>query len=379
MFLFKKIRTNVIFLFVLSGLIPSILIGLVLLDEIFYIMKDNIIKEHKQVTNQVGKLIGNRFNDMEREISKLAKEISIKTFNIKKMNPILKNFFKFAPVYYNIHLYDVEGIMRNVCYYSNFSNDKKKIGIERIDELPDLAKQNLLSAMKDKKTKISDFIINSHNESIIMITAPIFDFLMNKKIVGVISASIKIGDIYFHRILDSISTPKNGYVIITDFNGNIISKKGNTIPEDLSKFNFPGTCDYLSKNSKNYSGIANVNSRKDFISASKLPYINGKIIIGQPYYTVFSQIRKLLRTVFWVIILVIFITTSIAWYLGETLTKPIQELIIGINKIKDGILNYRIEVQRDDELGETITVFNDLAEKLSRNDLIESIWDKKWK
>jgi two-component system sensor histidine kinase BaeS len=63
-----------------------------------------------------------------------------------------------------------------------------------------------------------------------------------------------------------------------------------------------------------------------------------------------------------------------AWALARHLLAPIRELARGAHKIADGWLDARIEVRRDDELGELGASFNDMAERLARLEESRRAW-----
>nr|YP_010902815.1 drug sensory protein A [Hypnea flava]WCH54869.1 drug sensory protein A [Hypnea flava] len=99
----------------------------------------------------------------------------------------------------------------------------------------------------------------------------------------------------------------------------------------------------LTKNGKNFGSLdLGINSNPILISSSKL-------------------IRGVSMAIFVSIWLMVII--GIAFNM-LTLTEPIKQLLLGIKNISSGNFNQRIELNFDGELGDLISCFNDMAERL---------------
>jgi diguanylate cyclase (GGDEF)-like protein len=78
--------------------------------------------------------------------------------------------------------------------------------------------------------------------------------------------------------------------------------------------------------------------------------------------TIKSQINKMMIITVILIILVIYIAIFVANYLS----KRINKIIVGTQKIKDKNLDYQIEYDSEDELGELSRSFNDMAQAINK-------------
>jgi two-component system sensor histidine kinase BaeS len=63
-----------------------------------------------------------------------------------------------------------------------------------------------------------------------------------------------------------------------------------------------------------------------------------------------------------------------AWWLTRHLLEPIEEIASGAHRIAEGVLDTRIPVRRDDELGELAHNFNIMAERLAKVEVSRRAW-----
>ena len=78
----------------------------------------------------------------------------------------------------------------------------------------------------------------------------------------------------------------------------------------------------------------------------------------------FSQ--KMLTLVLFIAILATFIN---AYFMARALEKPIRQLVEGTNRLAEGELNHRVNVNSKDEIGQLAVSFNSMAEKLKKSRL----------
>ncbi|UCD66628.1 MAG: HAMP domain-containing protein [Deltaproteobacteria bacterium] len=81
--------------------------------------------------------------------------------------------------------------------------------------------------------------------------------------------------------------------------------------------------------------------------------------------------QKMLTLVLFIAILA---TVINAYFMAKALEKPIHQLVNGTNRLAEGDLGHRVEIQSKDEIGQLATSFNTMAERLkkSRQELLAS-------
>lgn len=95
------------------------------------------------------------------------------------------------------------------------------------------------------------------------------------------------------------------------------------------------------------------------------------------YFELYRQRRQLRRTYMILLllltVLVLFSTTWLALYLSKLVTRPVAALAEATQEISRGRLDYRVEVNAADEIGDLVRSFNRMAEELETSRLqIES-------
>ena len=82
---------------------------------------------------------------------------------------------------------------------------------------------------------------------------------------------------------------------------------------------------------------------------------------------VFEPLTKLQNQISILFIFIIILISLIAIYISRLISKPIQILSDGANIIGSGQLDYRIKMDRNDEIGNLADNFNSMTEKLSHS------------
>jgi nitrogen fixation/metabolism regulation signal transduction histidine kinase len=90
---------------------------------------------------------------------------------------------------------------------------------------------------------------------------------------------------------------------------------------------------------------------------------------SQKRYFELSRERKLLRRTYMgllllLTVLVLFATTWLALFLSKLVTRPVVALAEATQEISRGRLDYRVEIQAADEIGDLVRSFNRMAEDL---------------
>ncbi|OHD66856.1 MAG: hypothetical protein A2176_12365 [Spirochaetes bacterium RBG_13_51_14] len=102
----------------------------------------------------------------------------------------------------------------------------------------------------------------------------------------------------------------------------------------------------------------------EFVSTDSLP---GKpaICIGRLVFSksiVLAPIKQLRKILYGSIVVALIVVTVLGLFFSNVISRPIANLIMGVEKIGGGDLEYRIPVNKRDELGILATTFNHLAQ-----------------
>lgn len=97
-----------------------------------------------------------------------------------------------------------------------------------------------------------------------------------------------------------------------------------------------------------------------------------QVELGQQRYFALYQQRRLVRRTYMELLflltaLVLFTATWLALFLSKLVTRPVVALAEAMQEISRGRLDYRVEIQAADEIGDLVTSFNRMAGELETN------------
>ena len=382
MFVFKKLKWNTLFFFALASLVPIIIISVFVLNQIYRELERNIIIENNKMAAQVRSSVIGQFENYKKQLTCLASLKEIKSFDANIQSPLINDFFRLNPFFYNVYIYDRDGVLRNICFPGGSGEKDELIGSGNIKDSEATVAAAFKHAVEKKKTMVSEYFKNSFGETMFCVAAPVFEFGNEDRVIGVLSAAAKVSDSAFHRFFDPVIVYNDEYLLLINESSEVLTMKGSLLPQDLGKFDFPvykdgRAVDITSAAVTN--GTTFIGGRKDIIFTSPLAESRSTLIIGRPYNLAFNGIRVIIRYIAWISMACLLLAALLSVWLSNRLAKPIELLVNGLNKIEDGVLSHRIPAAGGDEVGDAITAFNNLAGKLQRNKIIESVWSEKWK
>ncbi len=143
---------------------------------------------------------------------------------------------------------------------------------------------------------------------------------------------------------------------------NIYNKKENLITskvKDKSKKNGKGSYISLKIHLKNDALCQNCHLKND----NYLGFVEAKVSIDKSMKFLGQKKVKVIIFISFILILIIGIISFFNYYF---FSKPIKKLINGMEKVKSGNLDFRVEIKREDEIGLLISYFNELVLSLKK-------------
>jgi len=151
------------------------------------------------------------------------------------------------------------------------------------------------------------------------------------------------------------------YIFILDKDGNILSNTfGESFPVNLRKAN-----DIISALTYN---IQLLRTERGSIIDVAVPILRGEIGVvrlGLSEKQINGSVNSIIRVQMLIIIGVLILGGIVVTVIDLALTKPIDELMKGVHEISGGNLKYRVNIIREDEIGELAESFNNMTENLS--------------
>ena len=198
------------------------------------------------------------------------------------------------------------------------------------------------------------------------------------KVIGILYVGVRQGTFQDSMMngLSEIVIGKTGYIYILDTEGNYVlsmdrGRDGENIwnAQDASGTYFiqeicnngkalKGDETYIQHYPWQNKGESSVRLKLAGIAyAPEFDWVVG----ASCYQDDFSDpITKVRNVTILVCILAIIIGTLVAYFFANTITKPLNNLMIGANKIKDGDFDYDIKVNSNDELGDLARTFEEM-------------------
>ncbi len=155
------------------------------------------------------------------------------------------------------------------------------------------------------------------------------------------------------------SYPEIAYIFITNSKGTLVAHTfQNGFPEVL--LNLTQHVDVRTEEV--------VNTQDGIIHEFDAPLFNniGYVHIGLSENRVNAQILDASRKLLLLAVSAMILGGVFVYFIGKRLTEPVLELSEGVKRIKNGILNQKIEVRSDDEISELAHTFNEMASSLSQ-------------
>ncbi|CAH2212971.1 methyl-accepting chemotaxis protein [Tepidibacter aestuarii] len=182
--------------------------------------------------------------------------------------------------------------------------------------------------------------------------SPVYENGDKNKLVGVVSVTIPI-DVLSTKI-NSIKVGEKGYPYILDFNGNFITHKN---PELIGKeINVPEIKDAVSSNSD--TGIvdykwkeSNGTISEKFSVYKKMPEFGWTVLSAIYIDEIKKDTSGILSNAVLIGIIILIIASVAGIMLANNMTKNINSILNGMNKVKDGDFTVKLGVKSNDEIG----------------------------
>jgi len=100
---------------------------------------------------------------------------------------------------------------------------------------------------------------------------------------------------------------------------------------------------------------------------SPLPNLSWGIVMEKSYDQAFAEVLQLKNITLTIVAILLIIVAIAAFFLSYSILSPLKTLLNGAMQVADGDLNIELPVKNKDELGLTISVFNDMVVRLRKS------------
>lgn len=220
------------------------------------------------------------------------------------------------------------------------------------------------SAVKGQVYLSEAFIDEDSKMPIIILSVPLEGTYSGK--TGVMAVDLRLDRLFY--LTRDMKIGETGFSYIVDKAGNIIAHP-NFQEKVLQKFNaVEQGIEAAQMVTAGESGVAvykDTEGRKVIGGYSVVPTTGWGVIVEQQYREITQQGRASLLRTFIISLFFILLGLMISFYFARFFTKPIMDMLEVVNRIKDGDLTERIQINSRNEVGILQKAFNDMADNLT--------------
>ena len=222
------------------------------------------------------------------------------------------------------------------------------------------------------------------NKATFIIATPVFSG--KQKLIGLLAAESNITGL--ETLMQTVALSESMQLSLLGKNGSIHSST-------ILGYR-PGTPSHLGNSSqaKLYDNpmqpATYINSHGDKVVGifSPLPRLSWGIVMEKNYGQAFAEVLNLKTITLTIIAILLSIVAIAAFLLSYSILSPLKILINGAIRVANGDLNVKLPIKQRDELGVTISVFNDMVirlqktheqlEKLATVDSLTGLFNRKY-
>ncbi len=230
-------------------------------------------------------------------------------------------------------------------------------------QIPEEITKKIFNTGQTQESYISPVYYSRLNEPFISIAVPI---KQQENSVGILSACVNL-----HKTQFLVSKfDQTGLIWIADKSGNIImhpdvsfvlEKKNARTLFDVDKVIGKSESKIFSKRGR-LGRISNI-----VVTGVVVTGLDWNLFVEQSESEVFKLYHDMKKQVFIYVLYMFLICLGIGVFFGSNIVYPIKQLQTGIRIITEGDLDYRVETESNDELGELSDAFNHLTENLKKS------------
>lgn len=214
------------------------------------------------------------------------------------------------------------------------------------------------------KVYVSGHAIKSRarGNQVFMVSAPVKD---KTKVVGVLFAVFDVNTIV-RKFVDPIRIGENGYAFTFLNNGLIASgrERLNISGKNINDLHFGSAM------IQRREGVieCDLSGRKMIASYKKLDEMDWTIVVCAVKDEILSPVKILGRLNGVVTIVVALIVALVIFFITDSLSRPIKDVVSGLKKMGKGELDFRLNIKNNDEIGEIGQALNRMAQNLELSD-----------
>jgi signal transduction histidine kinase len=347
----RSFSARLLFSYVLLALIPALVVSFVLIST---------------TQNSIEKNVATRNIEISRRAASEIELFVNSAFDVLRMltnTPTIVSMVKFEQSLVINKIKSEKEIFKKILILDE--NGRESVSTIFGEELKDFSNEELFKIAIRGNEYFSKVFFSEDNLPLMIISEPIIKY---NKVIGVLVGEIGLKNIW--DIVDNVTVDKTGSAFLVSKDGYLIAhhdKKKVYNQENMS--GIPIVKKVI--NGEIGSGIFIDDSGKEIIGAyCPIKNLGWGIVIQQDVEEAFQISDRMRQRA----IVFLYVSLVLATVLGiltvRRFTEPIKKMLLGTQHFSQGNLDFKIEVDRDDELGVLSKEFNDMASNLRYNQKI---------
>ena len=347
---FRRLSTRLLFTLTMLSALPLIIVGLFMQSITQESISDYIKNQHSLIAHRAGNEI-----KLFLETPNTLLKVLLGTRDILDMNPFTQSLIlnkvitEYQPIIDRIFTIDTLG---NEITTSDFGPHVATYAHEEF----------FVQTVRGKEYS-SSVEFNESQEPFIIISYPIKQF---GQIKGVLAAEINLKSIW--DLVDEIKVGESGGAFVVSGAGQLIAhpdkKKVIDRVEEFINLDILNDMRQTTESSRIFDSPEGVSMLGTFAHIEEFDWV---IVIQQPIDEAFELASRMLYQVFVFVALVIVVAILLAYLLEKRITAPITTLVRGVKRYAEGDLDFRITIEKYEEIGVLAQEFNSMAASLSEN------------
>lgn len=352
-----SIKWKIILTFISTILIPTILIALVSLKVTSYHLENQLKVDGRYALNTVQGELSRFFSFADAFAAFAAGAVNIKNNKIDTQGLSEQlNTFSAISGQATIEIFDAKGLLL------------ARSDVDHIGNKVEFIKSDILRLKKAMELEtFSDYVVNKNGLAIKVFTPVIL--MENFHSVGVVVVTIPLNQVFMQNL--KLQT-KSDVTVQWNENGAVTSS---FLREDGRSLTHTWTTDIGAftryEDVKIEQQYSKINNHVYLVSTTALTNNSGHVV-GVVSSALSSQ--ELIRnkhSLYMVIVIstIVFFLIAVIFggFISKTFTEPIKLLADKIKQVAQGDLTKRVDIQRNDEIGDLAITFNDMAKRLSQS------------
>ncbi|MBI4553246.1 MAG: HAMP domain-containing protein [Candidatus Latescibacteria bacterium] len=180
--------------------------------------------------------------------------------------------------------------------------------------------------------------------------------------IGVLATQVNLRGMW--TLVDRINIGQQGSLYITSKDGVVIAHRDKKPVLTRANWKMLAPVEHVLAGQKGSLDYTDPRGQTVLSAYAPIPSLGWGTIVEQPEAEAYATIGTMTQQSIWLVVVSVVLALVIGILTARSTVKPVLRLVEGTRRISQGDLTYRIDIQRQDEIGQLATSFNEMAGSL---------------